>query len=336
MKKKANIYDVAELAGVSHQTVSRVLNNHPSLKPQTREKVEKAIAKLSYRPNQAARQLVTSKSRMIGLLIANSELFGPAAILTEMEREARLADYSIISIPVLPESKESWVEGIEHLRKLEIDGVITIALPREMMQTIEKRLSGAVIVVVDTEPDKNFDVFNIDNKLGGELATEHLISLGHKEIMHITGPAKSYEAGQRKAGYELAMKRANLKTQIEVGDWSVSTGYKIGRKILEKKQRPTAIFCANDHLSLGLIKAFSQNNLDVPRDLSVVGFDDLPESPYFLPSLTTVRQDFSELGKYAMSKMLQQLKEQNEKSTLMVKPELIVRNSTAKPKGKKS
>ena len=188
MSKKANIYDVAELAGVSHQTVSRVLNNHPSLRPETREKVEKAIAKLNYRPNQAARQLVTSQSRMIGLLIANSELFGPAAILTEMEREARLSGYSIISIPVLPDSKESWLEGIEHLRNLEIDGVITIALPREMMSTVAKSLSGAVIVVVDTEPTKEFDVFNIDNKLGGKLATEHLIELGHKNILHVTGP----------------------------------------------------------------------------------------------------------------------------------------------------
>lgn len=335
MSKKANIYDVAELAGVSHQTVSRVLNNHPSLRPETREKVEKAIAKLNYRPNQAARQLVTSQSRMIGLLIANSELFGPAAILTEMEREARLSGYSIISIPVLPDSKESWLEGIEHLRNLEIDGVITIALPREMMSTVAKSLSGAVIVVVDTEPTKEFDVFNIDNKSGGKLATEHLIELGHKNILHVTGPIKSYEAAQRRLGYEDAMKRANLKAESIEGDWSVATGYEVGKGILERKVRPSAMFCANDHLALGVIKAFNESGLQVPKDLSIVGFDDLPESPYFIPSLTTVRQDFSELGRYAMDKMLQQLKERHDKATLLVKPDLVVRESTVKAqKGK--
>jgi DNA-binding LacI/PurR family transcriptional regulator len=330
MKKKANIYDVAELAGVSHQTVSRVLNDHPSLKPATREKVERAIAKLNYKPNQAARQLVTSQSRMIGLLIASSELFGPAAILAEMERAARTSGYSIVSIPVLLESEESWLEGIEHLRGLQIDGVITIALPRPMMDVIEKKLPSAVIVVIDTEPTKKFDTFNIDNELGGKLATEHLINLGHKNIWHLTGPEKSYESNMRKLGYELAIKEAGLKGKTLIGDWSVATGYRIGKEILSHKDLPTALFCANDQLALGVMKAYGDASLSIPDDLSIVGFDDLPEAPYFTTALTTIRQDFNELGKYAMSKMLQQLKDSDKHETLFIKPELIVRDSTKK------
>lgn len=327
MKKKANIYDVAKLAGVSHQTVSRVLNNHLSLKPSTRMKVEAAIKELEYRPNQAARQLVTSESRIIGLLVTGSELYGPSSILNAMERETRMAGYSVISISIVQESRESWREGIEQLRRLNIDGVITIALPRELITEVENAVPSAVLVVVDTEPSKKFDVVNIDNLAGGKMATEYLIELGHSRIMHVTGPANAYEARMRRLGYEQAMKDASLTPQVVEGDWSIKTGFTVGKTLSSMKQRPTAIFCANDHLALGVLKAFSQQDLLIPGDLSLIGFDDIPESAYFTPSLTTVKQDFDELGKFAINKMLSQLKESTKLETLMIKPQLIVRDS---------
>ncbi|MGI9198264.1 MAG: LacI family DNA-binding transcriptional regulator [Candidatus Nanopelagicaceae bacterium] len=330
MKKKANIYDVANLAGVSHQTVSRVLNNHPSLKPETKEKVEKAIAQLDYKPNQAARQLVTSKSRMIGILVVGSELYGPSAIKNAMEIEARKAGYTVVSISVLAHEPDSWREGIEQLRNLNIDGVITVALPRAIVSEIKKRLAGAELVVVDTEPSKESDVVNIDNQVGGRLATEHLIDLGHKEIVHITGPADAYESEMRKIGYEEAMKKAKLKVNIVQGDWSIDTGYEIGLKLAKKV--PSAIFCSNDHLALGLIKAFSQNKIQVPKDVSVIGFDNIPESKYLLPALTTIKQDFEELGRVAITKVLSQIKESTKAETVMIKPTLIQRESTSKRK----
>jgi DNA-binding LacI/PurR family transcriptional regulator len=325
--KKANIYDVAKLAGVSHQTVSRVLNNHPSLMPATRLKVERAIKELEYRPNQAARQLVTSKSRMIGLLVTGSELNGPSSILNAMERKARLAGYSVISISILPKSRESWREGIEQLRRLDIDGVITIAAPKELVAEVESALPSAVLVVVDTEPSKKFDVVNIDNLAGGKMATEFLIELGHSKILHITGPVDAYEAKMRRLGYEQAMNKASLILEVVEGDWSIETGFTIGLTLSKIKRRPTAIFCANDHLALGIIKAFSQQDLLTPRDFSLIGFDDIPECAYFIPSLTTVKQDFDELGKLAINKMLAQLKERIIHEILVIKPKLIVRDS---------
>ena len=328
MTSKANIYDVAKLAGVSHQTVSRVINSHPSVKPATREKVEGAISELKYRPNHAARQLVTSQSNMIGILIAGSELYGPWAILNAMEREARLEGYTVISISVLPDSPDSWREGIEQLRNLEIDGVITIALSNKIVKEVENSLASATIVIVDTEPSKKFDAVNIENFIGGKIATQHLIELGHKNIVHLTGPTSGYEGEQRRQGYEDAMRESKLKSEVIEGDWSIETGYAIGREIAARKVRPTAIFTSNDHQALGVIKAFGENKIRVPHDISIVGFDNIPEAAYFSPALTTIHQDFDQLGKLAIERMLIQLKEPAKHEALTIAPTLIVREST--------
>jgi DNA-binding LacI/PurR family transcriptional regulator len=335
MKKKANIYDVAERAGVSHQTVSRVMNNHASVKPATREKVERAIIKLSYRPNPAARQLVTSQSRMIGLLVADLELYGPSSMLIAIEREARVTGYSVITIPVVRESRASWLGGIEHLKKLDIDGVITIALTKEVFPEIKKALRGVAIVGLQNEPSKDADVVNVDNLAGGKMATQYLIDLGHTEIVHISGPVKSYEANMRKLGYTQAMKGAGFKPVIEAGNWSMETGFEIGKKIFAGANIPTAIFCANDHLAIGVIKATSKS-LRVPNDLSLVGFDDVPESSYLTPSLTTVKQNFEDLGKIAINRILTQMKNPIKSEIFMTNASLIVSESTQPPKsGKK-
>lgn len=326
--RKANIYDVAQLAEVSHQTVSRVLNDHPSVKPATRERVENAIAQLKYRPNQAARQLVTSRSKMIGILIAGTELYGPWAILNAMEREARLEDYAVISISLLPDSPESWREGIEQLRNLDIDGVITIALSNKIIKEVEKSLSSATIVIVDTEPSKKFDSVNIENYLGGKIATEHLIGLGHKKILHITGPSDGYEGQQRLRGYEDAMKSAKLKSDVLEGDWSIETGYRLGREVATRKELPTAIFTSNDHLALGVMKALTEAKIRIPQDVSIIGFDNIPEAAFFSPALTTIHQDFDELGKLAINQMLAQLKEPSTHGAFSIPPKLITREST--------
>ena len=335
MNKKANIYDVAKLAGVSHQTVSRVLNNHSSLKPATREKVEKAITELSYRPNQAARQLVTSRSRLIGVLIAEADLYGPASILNAMEKVARLEGYSLISIAVSAGSRESWREAIDQLRNLDIDGVITIALPEQIVKEIENSLDGAVIVIVDSEPSKKFDVVNMDNIYGATLATQYLIDAGHTEILHVTGPENGYEADKRKVGYETTMKNAKLKPEVIVGDWSIAKGFEAGVEVSKMKKRPTAVFCANDHLALGMMKAFNEAGIDVPGDISIIGFDNIPESGYLIPALTTVGQNFDAIGNNAIEKMLLQLREGSKKEAVMIKPALVLRSSTKEIKSGK-
>jgi DNA-binding LacI/PurR family transcriptional regulator len=305
------------------------------LKPATREKVEKAITDLSYRPNQAARQLVTSRSRLIGVLIAEADLYGPASILNAMEKIARQEGYSLISIAVSAGSRESWREAIDQLRNLAIDGVITIALPGEIVKEIENSLDGAVIVIVDSEPSKKFDVVNIDNIYGATIATQYLIDAGHTEILHVTGPENGYESVKRKLGYETTMKSAGLKPAVIVGDWSIATGFDVGIKVSKMKKWPTAVFCANDHLALGMMKAFSEAGIDVPGDISVIGFDNIPEANYLIPALTTVGQNFDELGNNAIEKMLLQLRAGSKKEAVMIKPALVLRSSTKEIKSGK-
>jgi DNA-binding LacI/PurR family transcriptional regulator len=328
MNKKANIYDVAERAGVSHQTVSRVLNNHPNLKLSTREKVEMAIRELEYHPSHAARQLVTSQSNLIGLLLTESDLYGPSSILNAMEREARSAGYSVLSISILADDPQSWQEGIEQLRRLDIDGVMTIALPQIVIDEVSKAIPRVPLVVIDTEPSEEFDVINIDNVNGAQFAINHLIEYGHTKIVHVSGPANAYEAQMRRRGYELSMKGANLDSEVIEGDWSIETGFRIGKELAMRSDLPTAIFCANDHLALGILKALHLAGIHVPSEVSLIGFDDIPESSYFSPALTTIKQDFNSLGMTAMNKLLSQLKESSDHETLMIQPILVVKEST--------
>jgi DNA-binding LacI/PurR family transcriptional regulator len=328
MQKKANIYDVAKLAGVSHQTVSRVLNNHSSLKPATREKVEQAIADLAYRPNQAARQLVTSKSRMIGVLIAESELFGPSSMLNAMQDVARKEGYSVISISVIAKSRDSWREGIEQLRNLDVDGVITIALHKDIVKEIERYLIGTTIVLIGSEPSQKFNVVNMDNVMGARLATQHLIDLGHTEIVHVSGPEKAYEAQMRRVGYEDAMKESGLVPKVFSGTWGIDSGYQAGKEIVGLKRLPTAIFCANDHSAIGVLRVLYDHDISVPDQMSVVGYDNIPEAEYLIPSLTTIRPNFNALGNAAIDKMLMRLRQGALNEAVMLKPEVIVRNSS--------
>ncbi|MEN9342699.1 MAG: hypothetical protein RIR24_286 [Actinomycetota bacterium] len=326
--KKPNIYDVAALAEVSHQTVSRVLNDQPNIRPATRKRVEDAMAKLGYQPNPAARSLVTAKSNMIGLLVADTVLYGPAGMLNAMERQARKAGYFAITVAIRSDSPESWAEGIQHLSKMHIEGLATIALSSGVLQLASTMLPNVALISIDADDDATeFQTVGIDNFDGGYIATKHLIELGHKRILHVCGPATSSEANNRIRGYERAMSEAKLQASIVQGDWSSDTGYRLGVELDLERDAPTAIFTANDHLALGMLKALNGRGVSVPEDLSLVGFDDLPESPYFLPPLTTVRQDFAQLGELAMQMLLSDLAGTQRKKAATIKPQLVVRES---------
>lgn len=329
--KKPNIYDVAALADVSHQTVSRVLNNQPNIRPATRARVEAAMVSLGYQPNPAARSLVTAKSNMIGLLVADTVLYGPAGMLNAMERQARKAGYFAITVAIRSDSPESWAEGIQHLSKMHIEGLATIALSSDVLQMASSMLPNVTLIAIDADDNAtDFQTVGIDNFDGGYIATKHLIELGHKRILHITGPMTSSEANSRVRGYERAMAEAKLQPSIVQGDWSSDTGYRLGVELDLDRDAPTAIFTANDHLALGLLKALAGRGVSVPEDLSLVGFDDLPESPYFNPPLTTVRQDFAQLGELAMHMLLSDLAGTKRKKAATIKPQLVVRESATR------
>lgn len=335
-EKKPNIYDVARLAEVSHQTVSRVLNNQPNIRPATKARVEAAMAQLGYQPNPAARSLVTAKSNMLGLLVSDTGLYGPAGMLNAMERQARQAGYFAITVAVRFDSPESWAEGLQHLSKMHVEGIATIALQSEVLKMAAKIMPNAKMVAIDTDDQSSkADSVGIDNLGGGYIATRHLIELGHQKILHITGPQTSSEAQNRRRGYEKAMKEAGLEPALVQGDWTAETGFRIGIELNLELTGYTGIFTANDQLSLGLLKAFNMRGLKVPTDISLVGFDDIPESPYFNPPLTTIRQDFNQLGEVAIELLLSDLAGTKRKKVETLKPALVVRDSAMRISNKR-
>ncbi len=329
LDRQPNMYDVAKLAKVSHQTVSRVVNNFPSMRPETRARVERAMEELGYRPNKAARALVTQRSRMVGILASDLSLFGPSGMLQAMEFMARQNDHIAVSCSVDPESDESVAEGIEHLADLGIDGLIVLVPQTKAVAAARKKLGKVPVVTVDSMYRLDELSVSVDNFSGGQTATQHLLSLGHTNIVHISGPKSWFEATARSSGYAAAMLAEGHRPYIVDGDWTADSGYSIALEMSFAKHGVTSVFAANDYSALGVLKAARQRGIRVPEDLSVVGFDDVPESGYFVPSLTTMRQDFAELGRQALSLLLAQLDGNPESHSRPIVPTLVLRDSTA-------
>lgn len=329
--RKPNIYDVAQLAGVSHQTVSRVINNADYIKVETRSKVQSAMESLGYVPNAAARALVTAKSKIVGILVSDIVYHGPAGMMHAMEKEARRGGFFAISASVDPLDNSSIAQGIEHLRRLGIEGLVVITPQSDSVQAVERLVTDIPVVFIDSPNNSKELSAELDNYSGAKLATEHLISLGHKEIIHVAGPSGWFDSAPRVAGYKDAMKKAKLKPQVVDGDWTVPTGYDIGSNLDLDSSKVTAIFAANDHLALGLMRALRQRGYAIPERVSIIGFDDVPEAAYYEPPLTTMRPDFAELGRVAMEMMLGRINRETKLAADTLVPELIVRESTATP-----
>ncbi len=327
--KKANIYDVAKLAGVSHQTVSRVMNHHSSIRPSTKERVLKAMKELDYQPNLAARALVTTKSNMLAFLMADTVLYGPVGMNNAMERQARQNGYLVVTLSVIPGDQESLNEALTSLRVLQIEGLVTIALPPESVKTATEYFPDIPMVSLDTYDIGNAHSVGIDNFEGGYLATKHLLDLGHKKVLHVAEQVDSFEAQSRRRGYEKAMSELKLKPEVIQGDWTADTGLKIGVDLNLGVGGYTAIFAANDYLALGLMKALRLRGIQVPGDISLIGFDDIPEATYLTPALTTMRQDFKGLGESAMNNLLSELTADQPPIQQRLVPEIIVRESTS-------
>ncbi|SDZ03901.1 transcriptional regulator, LacI family [Geodermatophilus africanus] len=303
--------DVAARAGVSHQTVSRVINGHPNVAPQTRERVERAIRELGYRPNTAARALVTGSTRTIGFVTVNINQYGPAQTLVGLERAARAAGYSL-SVTVLDEATaDAMRDAVDRFVAQSVDAVLALATYDDAVEALHLVHTPLPLVTVQSGGALEEPAVGVDQVAGARLATRHLLDLGHRTVHHVTGPADSQEARDRVEGWraELAAAGAHVPVCLH-GDWTPSSGYAAGRRLAERRragEEITAVFLANDQMALGLLAALHEEGLEVPRDISVVGFDDLPEAPYLTPPLTTVRQDFAELGHRAVELVLARL-----------------------------
>lgn len=330
-KRPPSMFDVAKRAGVSHQTVSRVLNEHKSVATRTRKKVLSAIEDLGYRPNLAARALVTGKTSRIGVLSYDTTLFGPASMLHAVQSAAREIGYAVNVVSLKSIDRHSVVSGIQDLVNAGIDGIVIIAPQSDDEERLTDIPGGLPAVLVESEDASSIPTVNVDQFSGAVVAVEYLIGLGHKNIAHISGAHDWFEAKYRLDGWRTALGKAGLRAEaVAEGDWSARSGYE-GTKSLMKDRSITAIFAANDAMALGSLRALSELGIEVPGQVSLIGFDDIPEAEFFVPGLTTVVQDFEEVGKRCLNLLVKLITgEDFSEMSLVIKPELIVRGSTAR------
>jgi DNA-binding LacI/PurR family transcriptional regulator len=291
--------DVARLAGVSHQTVSRVVNDHPNVRPQTRDNVLAAISKLAYRPNAAARTLVTRRTHTLGVISCDTDLFGPASMLYGIEQAAAGTYFvCIASLPALDHG--AALDAVERLLGQGVEGIIVIAPSTSAVAALGDVPAEVPLVAVGCGTSAPLASVAVDNAAGARAATEYLLALGHRSVHFVGGPRTNLDGMERAAGWREALADAGVPVPAMLtGDWSSRSGYQLGRRLAGQPE-VTAVFCANDQMALGVLRAMAECGRQVPGDVSVVGFDDLPEAGYFCPPLTTVRQDFAELGRRAL------------------------------------
>ncbi|WP_405148883.1 LacI family DNA-binding transcriptional regulator [Sphaerisporangium sp. NBC_01403] len=328
--RSAALRDVAALAGVSTMTVSRTLNDPERVRPDTRARVLAAVERLDYRPNQAARQLVTGRSGVLGVVGVDTNLYGPAATLYAIERAARRSGYAVDVAGLGSPDPCSIAEGVRRLRTQQVDGVIVVVPHEAAADGVRELHPGLPLIAVDAGSGMPVPVVMADQTGGAARATGHLLGLGHETVWHISGPVDWMAAQGRIQGWRSALQSGGrLVPEVLSGDWSPQSGYRLGRH-LAGDPHITAIFVANDQMAVGVLRALHEAGRRVPEDVSVVGFDDIPEAGYLWPSLTTVRQDFRDLGGQAFRLLLQRMEGGAVQSFKIIKTELVVRGSTGR------
>jgi DNA-binding LacI/PurR family transcriptional regulator len=322
--------DVASEAGVSVMTVSRVLNDFPGVAEETRRRVERAIAVLGYQANTAARVLAGGRSGVIGVIAVESQQFGPSHTLFGIEAAARSAGQTLSFVTMAP-SGEDMETTLDQLRSSHVDGVIVVAPVREVVEATTQIRGDLPVVVVGGDPTIGSPTVTIDQEEGARRATQHLLDLGHRTVHHVRGPKNWIDAAARTRGWSETLRAAGVqRPRPLLGDWSAAAGRSAGARLAVDVD-VTAVFAANDQTALGVIRALADAGRRVPEDVSIVGFDDTPESAYFIPALTTIRQDFGEVGRRCVA-LLRDLMDGNGGNGHPVVPaELIVRESTAPP-----
>ncbi|GAA1870268.1 LacI family DNA-binding transcriptional regulator [Paeniglutamicibacter psychrophenolicus] len=325
--------DVAQLAGVSAQTVSRVLSDHPNVQPETRQAVREAARSLGYRRNATARALVTGRSNMLGVITLSSSSYSRMTLIVGIEREAAARGYSVTFVSITDLSARSLEEGLSRLVAQGVDGIITAVPLQGSSAEVESLLNEVPSVAIDSPLPAGQQVVAFDQVHAARLAVEHLIERGHTNIWHVAGPKDWVESDARITGWRDALESAGLQVPPEIyGDWSAASGYRAGL-ILGRMPDVTAVFVASDEMAFGLIKAVTELGRAVPRDISVVGIDDIELAPYCTPPLTTVRQPLEEIGRHAVQQLDSELGEHEESEprnqTRFITPELIVRSSTS-------
>ena len=333
LSRPPSMVDVAKVAHVALVTVSRVVNGQPSVSPETAERVNRAIATLGYRRNDVARALKSGRSMTIGVVLAGSGLFELSRVLQGIEFAASEAGYGIALARWPGPEPEPLEDAIGRMTDRGADGVIVIADrpgAADVLDEIHVR-SPLTVVMSGDVANPSVGSVEIDQTLGARLVTEHLLALGHTKILHISGGASmSFDSRARVAGWQASMRDARLESgELIEGGFEPEVGYRVGEELARRGrgERPTAVFAANDVVAMGLLAAFAEHGIRVPDDVSVAGFDDMPGAAYFVPPLTTVRQDHVGLGRRAVEVLLGTIAAESPRHHV-IEPTLIVRRST--------
>ena len=323
--------DVARLAGVSQKTVSRVVNGAPHVRPDVRERVTRAIEELGYRPNAAAQALARERSHTIGVLALGTRFFGPSRRVFTLEHEARRLGYTMALTSVPDLSARSVADGIDALLKRGVEGLV-VEVPTHLINIDPAQLAGLPVVTSAgwITGVRRQAVVDIDQEEACREVTRYLLRLGHRTVWHIAGPRDWDAAQKRLNGWRSALREAGVRVpRVSYGDWSAASGYDQGRKLAARGD-VTAIFAANDQMAMGILRAFHEAGRDIPGDVSVVGFDDVPEAEFQMVPLTTVGVDADQAAQRILAELMQMIKGAEPPAGAVTLPgtELIIRRSS--------
>lgn len=333
--RRVTLRDVAHHSGVSYQTVSRVINNHPYVAEETLQRVRDSIAALDYHPNKAARSLAAHRANTIALVATELHDYGPAQVVINIERAAKAAGYDLALSLAEDTSSASMRAAIANVLHWRVDGILILKPITGVSYEEMVQISGGIpLVQINSQLDQIVPCIMIDQEHGTRLLIEHLYELGHRRICAIQGPSNSYDAIARQVTWDALMREHDLPVfSSREGDWSAASGYRVMQDIVEQGSDFTAVFAANDQMALGAMRALREHGLRIPEDVSVVGFDDVPESAYYEPPLTTIYQDFALLGERSIGYLVERITDAEVPiERRMITPHLVKRLSTAPPR----
>ena len=331
---RASMADVARHAGVSPITVSRVSNGYPGVTEATRRQVQAAMRELGYRPNSAARALKTGRFRTIGVVTFTLSTTGNMRTVDAIATAAAHAGYAITLLPVEAPTRSEVHGALTRLHELAVDAVIVIMEVRLLDHAPVTVPHGVHTVVVDSDAGDQYAVVDTDQADGARQAVQHLLGLGHRTVWHVAGPESSFAARTRARAWREVLEAGGAPVPaVACGDWSAESGYRAGRA-LAADPSCTAVFVANDQMALGVYRAMAEAGRRIPDDVSIVGFDDVPEAAQYTPPLTTVHQDFDEVGRRCVERVLAEIAGRHDGvGTTLVPTRLVVRASTGPPPG---
>jgi DNA-binding LacI/PurR family transcriptional regulator len=334
-RRPVNMFDVAKAAGVSHQTVSRVLNDSASVKESTRSRVNAAIDELGYHRNLAARALATHRSKTLGVICFDSTLYGPASMVYAIEHAARSAGYFVSVASESTIDSTTLPRALNRLAEQSVEGVVVIAPLSETRHALSRLRGEMPVVAVDGTGGLGLPMVSVDQFDGARQVTRHLLEQGASTVWHVTGAEGWTETDARLAGWRQELTAAGRTIPEPLhGNWSAASGYQAGIALAGRTD-VEAVFVANDQMALGLLRAFAEAGRAVPEDVLVAGFDDVPEAEFYSPPLTTVRQDFATVGRSSVEILIARIEDSDsapiDDQPTLVPAQLVIRQSTQRP-----